>query len=231
MTRTSVARWRERCAAQLGTPEEAVSIVEDGDTIYAGTWTSVPVSLCEALAKRAGILRGITVTTALAPFNWDRPEILEHYRIRTCYAGVHDRQAVRAGRIEYVPAAQWREGVLPLAFGDPLDAAMVPISPPDADGYCSFGGAVWFGPTVCSHAKKLIGEVHPDFIRTAGQNAVHVSCFARLTECTTAPPPPPVAPRSEEPEVAAQVTCVLVASEDVCDRCKRQSRPGERPRG
>ena len=81
---------------------------------------------------------------------------------------------------------------------------------------------MWLGPTVCRHARKLIGEVHPDFIRTGGENAVHVSRFARLTECTTAPPPPPVAPRSEETEVAAQVICVLVANEIVRDRCTLQ---------
>ena len=33
MTRTFVADWRERYAAKLGTPEEAVSIVEDGETV------------------------------------------------------------------------------------------------------------------------------------------------------------------------------------------------------
>jgi len=216
-------RWRERYAAQLGTPEEATGIVEDGDTVYAGIWTSVPTLLCAALAERAGALRRVTVSTGLTPFKWDRPEILEHYRIRTVYAGPHDRLGVRAGRIEYVPLAQWREGELPPGFAaDRLDVAMVPISPPDADGYCSFGGAVWLGPTVCRHARKLIGEVHPDFIRTGGDNAVHVSRFARLTECTTAPPPPPVAPRSEETEVAAQVICVLVANEIVRDRCTLQ---------
>ncbi len=147
---------------------------------------------------------------------------MEHYRIRTVYAGAYDRQGVRAGRIEYVPLAQWRDGMVPPGIGDPLDVALVPISPPDEDGYCSFGGAVWFGPTVCSHARKLIGEVHPDFIRTAGQNAVHISRFARLAECSTPPPPPPVAPRSEETEFAAQVICALVAGEIVYDRCTLQ---------
>jgi 4-hydroxybutyrate CoA-transferase len=215
-------RWRERYAAQLGTPEETVGIVEDGDTVYGGIWTSVPMLLCAALAERAGALRGVTVSTGLTTFKWDRPEILEHYRIRTVYAGPHDRQGAREGRIEYVPLAQWREGELPPGFADRLDVAMVPISPPDAEGYCSFGSAVWLGPTVCRHVRTLIGEVHPDFIRTGGENRIHVSRFARLTECMTAPPPPPVAPRSEETEVAAQVICVLVANEIVYDRCTLQ---------
>ena len=73
----------------------------------------------------------------------------------------------------------------------------IPISPPDDEGWCSFGGGVWFGPSVAGHARTLIGEVHPTFIRTGGQNRIHVSRFARLAEITGTPPAPPIPPRSE----------------------------------
>lgn len=222
MIQQAAADWRQRYAAQLGSAAEAVSLVKSGDAVYAGGWTSVPVSLCAALAERRSELRDVTVGTFLTPYNWDTPETLARFRIVSFYAGPYERAAVNAGRFEYVPAAQWRDGRLPPGFDLGYDVALIPISPPDDDGFCSFGGAVWFGPTISERAPTLIGEVHPEFIRTGGQNRIHVSRFQRLAEISGTPAPPPIAPRSEETEIAAQVICTLVASEIVRDGCTLQ---------
>ncbi len=219
--------WRDRPSALLGTAAEAVAIVSAGNAVYAGGWTSVPVMLCGALAARAGELRDVTVGTYLTPFNWDRPEILDAFRIVTFYTGPYERAAARAGRFDYIPVAQWREGRLPPGLDLGFDVAMIPISPPDSDGWCSFGGGVWFGPTIAKHARTLIGEVHPEFIRTAGQNRIHVSRFERLAEFNLPPAPPPIPPRSEETEFAAQVICTLVANEIVRDGCTLQFGVGD----
>ncbi len=215
-------RWRERCGGRLTTAAEAVRLIQNGQHVYAGGWTSVPMTLCRALADRRRELRGVTISTYLTPFSWDDPAILESFRIRTFYAGPFERPAVQAGRFEYVPIAQWRMGCLPPGFGDRVDVAMIPISPPDARGYCSFGTGAWFSPTVIRHVDTLIGEVHPEFIRTGGDNCVHVSRFARLAEIEDRPPAPPIPPRTEETEIAAQVICTLVAAEIVKDRATLQ---------
>lgn len=215
--------WRQKYQAQLCSAEEAVQVVRDGDTVWTGGWTSTPPQLCAALVARGPELRDVTITTFLAPFNWDRPEVLEHFRVVTAYCGPLDRAGARAGRIEYLPLAQWREGQVPPGIEQGgIDVALIPISPPDDDGYCSFGGAVFFGPTISAHAKTLVGEVHEDFVRTGGQNRIHVSKFARLAEYTLAPPPAVIPPRSAETELAAQVICTLVASEIVYDGCTLQ---------
>src|SRR5262249_49791381 len=215
-------RWRERCGGKLATPAEAVEIVQSGQHVYAGGWTSVPMTLCRALADRCGKLRNVTISTYLTPFSWDDPGLRESFRIRTFYTGPFERAAVQAGRFEYVPIAQWRTGRMPPGFGERVDVAMIPISPPDARGYCSFGTGAWFSPTVTRHAEVLIGEVHPEFIRTGGDNCVHVSRFARLAEIEGKPPAPPIPPRTEETEIAAQVICTLVAAEIVKDRATLQ---------
>jgi acyl-CoA hydrolase len=219
--------WRERYAAKLGTAADAVSIIKSGNKVWAGGWTSVPVELCGALAARAGELHDVTVGTYLTPFNWDIPRLLDSFKIVTFYAGPLERAAARAGRFDFVPVAQWRTGKLPPGLDLGFDVAMIPISPPDEEGYCSFGGGVWFGPTLASVASVLVGEVHSDFIRTGGQNRIHVSKFDRLAEFTLQPSPPPIPPRSEETELAAQIICTLVASEIVYDGCTLQFGVGD----
>ena len=215
-------RWRARCGDRLAAATEAVELVESGHFVYAGGATSVPATLCRALAGRRRELRDVTLSTFLTPFAWDDPALLESFRIRTFYAGPKERPAVLAGRFDYVPIAQWRHRRLPPGFGDRFDVALIPISPPDEQGYCSFGAGVWFGPTIAEHTTALIGEIHPEYIRTGGDNRIHVSRFARVAEVEGETPPLPVQPRSEETEIAAQVICTLVAAEIVRDRCTLQ---------
>jgi acyl-CoA hydrolase len=223
----TVADWRERYPGKLCTAADAVAIVKPGDTVYAGGWTSVPVMLCRALADRHAALNNVTVFTFLTPVNWDQPDYLKSFRIVSAYAGPFERAAVRAGRFEYVPVVQWRTGHIPPGFDRDFDVMLVPISPPDEDGFCSFGGGVWFGPSVSARAKKLVGEVHPEFVRTGGQNRIHISRFERIAEYNLPPAPPPIAPRSDETELAANVICTLVATELVKDGATLQFGVGD----
>lgn len=209
--------WRERHTGKLCTMAEAVSVVRSGDVIYAGGWTSVPAQLCLALQARHAELRDVAVYTFLTPVNWDLPECRGVFSTRSLYAGPYERAGIRAGNIECYPATQWRAGKPPPGLDVEFDHMLVPISPPDEDGWCSFGGGVWFGPTLVPHAKNMIGEVHPEFIRTGGENRIHITRFSAIAEVSAAPPPPPIAPRSEETELAANVICTLVASELVKD--------------
>jgi acyl-CoA hydrolase len=207
--------WREKHGDRIVSAAEAVAIVESGQRVYGGVWTSTPPGLAAALAARAGEIRDVTIVTALATFDWCKPEILEHFRVVTAYTSPLDRQAARDYRIDYQPVSQFREGKLPP--GLEADVALIPVSPPDEEGWCSLGLATWFGPTVEKNVPTLIGEIHPEYIRSCGEGRIHISRFARLSEHTVQPSPPVVPPRSAETELAAQVICTLIASEIVYD--------------
>jgi acyl-CoA hydrolase len=213
--------WHSQVRDTLVSPEEAVAIVKDGQVVWAGGWTSVPPQLCAALAARGAELKGVSIVSFLTPFKWDTPENLANFRIITAYASPLDRGAVREGRMEYIPVVQFREGIMPPGI-DRFDVALIPISPPDEHGWCSFGGGVFFSPTVVKTTRTLIGEIHPEFIRTGGDNRVHISKFDRVIEYNLPPAVAPIPPRSEETEIAAEVICTLVASEIVYDGCTLQ---------
>lgn len=217
-----VADWRERLGEKLMSPAEAVAIVRPGDTVFVGLLGSVPMTLCAALVERAAEIAGATILTGLTPFDWDRPEVLAHLQVRSLYAGPVERRAVNEGRIEYIPAASFVPGRMPHGWDVPIDVAAIPISPPDAEGYCSFGATVFFNPTAVEQARTLIGEIHPEYIRTGGQNRVHISKFARLAEAAAAPAPLPIPPRSDETVYAAEVICTLTATELIPDQATLQ---------
>ncbi len=211
--------WRGKHASILGTAAEAVSLVKSGDRVWVGILGSIPLSLCAALAEPAPQLRDVTVATMLTAFDWDKPELLKSFRIVGGYTGPLERKPVQEGRFDYVPLGGYRAGKMPSGFGGRYQVAAIPISPPDEEGYCSFGASVFFSPTIVETSDILIGEVHPEFIRTGGQNRVHISKFARLAEAPAGPAQAaPIPPRSEETTYAAEVICTLVASDLVRDR-------------
>jgi 4-hydroxybutyrate CoA-transferase len=212
------ANWRERYADKLVSPREAMAVVKPGDTVWLGGLNAVPTTLCGALAEWAPELQDVTLATFITPFNWDKPELLRSFRILDAYAGPLERPALHEGRFDYVFMAGFREGHMPWCYHRDYDVAAIPISPPDEDGYCSFGGAVFFNPTIVTLAKQLVGEIHPEFIRTGGQNSIHISKFARLAEAAGPPPPAPIPPRSQETVYAAEVICTLTAAELISDR-------------
>lgn len=220
--KSSAANWRERYADKLMSPTDVMRIVKPGDTVWMGALAATPMALSDGLAQLAPELSGVRLVLAFTTFDWDRPELLGSFHIVSAYAGPLERAAAQAGRFDYAPMAGFRDGTLPNGIDLDFDVAAISISPPDEDGYCSFGANVFFNPMLVQRARQLVGEVHPEYIRTGGQNSVHISKFARLTEATEPPPPAPIAPRSEETVLAAEVICTLTAAELVPDRSTLQ---------
>jgi 4-hydroxybutyrate CoA-transferase len=214
--------WRRQVADRLMSPVEAMRIVKPGDVVWMCGLTSVPVTLCQGLAARTDELADVTICTCVTPFDWDRPELSGAFTVRTMYLGSLERKAAQAGRFEYMPVAAFREGRMPSGWDFEYDVAAIPISPPDENGYCSLGHSVFFGPTVMATSRRLVGEIHPDFIRTGGQNRVPISKFDRLTLFEGQRAPAPIAPRSQETVDAAEVICALTAYELIPDRSTLQ---------
>src|SRR5690606_28531911 len=59
----------------------------------------------------------------------------------------------------------------------PLDVAIVQVSPPDSQGFCSLGTSVDAAWSAVRHAKLVIAQVNPKMPRTLGDSPVHSSKF------------------------------------------------------
>jgi 4-hydroxybutyrate CoA-transferase len=209
--------WRARHADKLMTPQEAVQPVKSGDRVFAGMFTSTSPALCDALFDRKVDLRGVTIFHYIAPFVWATPETVESFKLVTVFSSASDRQQLRSGMADYLPVANFRQSWIKETMG-PIDVMLVKTSPPDENGYMSFGSAVWINRTVAEISARILCEVDETMIRTYGENYLHVSQAAALCEGapgeTTAPSIPP---RTDEVVAAAEVICTLVATELVHD--------------
>lgn len=210
--------WREAVADKLISPEEAVAGVKPGDRVTVAPFTTTPFTLCEALYERRHELSGLRIDHPAGLFSWVRPEDENGLEVHTNYATPMDRDQVNSGRVEYLPLGRWREDEPAVGFVPEPDVFLVPVSPPDRHGYCSFGPGLWMSRRLALQAKSVVAEVHENFIRTGGDNFVHISDIDRFCEAKRATGTLPIPPRTEEETYVTEVVCTLVASELVRDR-------------
>ncbi len=215
----SNANWRDRCGDKLVSVSAAVATVQSGDVVHAAPYSTTPQTLCAALADRArrGELSGVRIDHPAAGFAWTDPDIAAAFELHDNYATLPNRAACHAGGSEYLPVGIWKSWEIPPGFHPQPDVFFVPVSPPNENGFCSLGSGVWLSRTVAGQARRVIAEVHEDFIRTYGENYLHLDEIDLLVEgekpAGGALQP---GPSTEEIETV-EVICSLVAAELVND--------------
>ncbi len=209
--------WRKRYAEKLTTPADAVRVVHDGDRVVIGMHYQTPLGLCRALAERADELHGVEIENSIATFaSWWQEDTPNNFNVRSFFLQASDRPAMRKGLLDYVIAPPTRSDESYWLDRQP-DVFLTSVSPPDDDGWCSFGMSVWGAPEVAAVATHVIGEVNDRFVRTGGNNRIHVSQIEMLVEAPHEWKFLRRAPRTSEEDELAAVICSLVASEIVQD--------------
>jgi len=211
--------WRDLCQGKLLSVDEATARIGSGTTVAVAPYHSTPHTLCSDLQRRArqGELGNVRIEHFGSLSHWTAPDWQAAFLLKDNYATPLNRAACHAGTMEYLPVAAWKSHSVPAGLTVHPDFFLLPVSPPDSKGICSFGPGVWFSPTMVRNARCVIAEVQPDFIRTYGENQVHVDEIDFFVEGKRRRTNP-TAERAD-PELAAtvDVICSLVATELVAD--------------
>ena len=210
--------WREMAGNKLMSPQEAVQVIGSGEVVGVAPINVTPFTLCQALYDRRSALEGVSIYHPAALFPWVRPGEEDAFQTHELYATPANRDMVNADHVWYKPTARFRQDEIPAGLADHYDAFLVPVSPPDRHGYCSFGPGVFYSPAFCRNSTTVIAEVHENFMRTGGDNFIHISQLDRICEAAQATGGIPTAPLTEEETMVAEVVCTLVAAELVNDR-------------
>ncbi|OGO33428.1 MAG: 4-hydroxybutyrate CoA-transferase [Chloroflexi bacterium RBG_16_54_18] len=178
--------WRSYYQERLTTASQAVRLVKSGDLIVFSHACGEPRRLPGELVKRAAELVDVKifhmVPMGAAPYCL--PEYATSFRHISLFAGAPTRKALSESRADYVPCFFNRVPSL-LGAQFPVDVAMVTVSPPDDNGYCSLGVSVDFTLKAVNEARLVICEVNPFMPRTHGHSFVHVEemdCFVEVEE-------------------------------------------------
>lgn len=163
---------------------EAVSIIQSNSNLFIHSAVASPQVLVKALAERGPELRNVKVyqlhTEGEAPYG--APELERSFRVKNLFVGGNLRRAVNEGRADYIPVflsdvpRLFRRNVVP------LDVALVQVSPPDKNGYCTLGISVDTSLAAVECAKKIIAEINPNMPRTSGDGNIHISRFSKIID-------------------------------------------------
>src|SRR3990172_5137011 len=136
--------WQEEYRAKRVKAAEAVQAVQSGQRVILGTLGAEPQTLVEALVADRARLRAVELLVQLGGSRcpYAQPGMEEHFRVVTLLSSMAMREAMRAGHAEFIPT---HLSEIPRLFYEgylPLDVALIQVSPPDRNGYCSLGIAV-----------------------------------------------------------------------------------------
>lgn len=160
-------------------PSEAVRLIDSGDSIYIQGSTSIPEVLSQALADRGDELKDVTIYAAFAVGRREAPfcksEYKEAFNVKSLFVANNIRHWLAEGYGTTIPAFL---GEIPAMFRDgtlPLDAVFLNVSPPDKDGYCSFGVSADLAVSALECARKVIVQINKSMPYSYGDALIHVS--------------------------------------------------------
>ena len=177
--------WQERYRDKLVDAATAVRQVARGSHVFVGSGCAEPECLVAALADRGPELTDTEIlhilTLGVAPYAASK--YAGRFRHNAFFIGSNVRDAVLQGQADYTPVFLSEVARLFRSGRVRIDVALIQVSPPDRNGYCSYGVAVDVVKAGAESAKLVIAAVNPHMPRTHGNSFIHVDEIDSLVEC------------------------------------------------
>lgn len=178
--------WREEYRRRLTSAEEAVKVVREGDLVVVPI--AGPRVLPHALfqhCQRTGPV-DLRLSAPLSDPGWLQADWQALFRLEfEVFIGDFARPVMDENRATYLPNL-FSLAHKPLDDGRPEarcpDVFVVSVTPPDNEGYVTFGAHNWNKRGYVRRSRKVIAEVDAGLRRVCGDNRVHVTEFDHFVE-------------------------------------------------
>ncbi|MBP2652735.1 MAG: Butanoate coenzyme A-transferase [Firmicutes bacterium] len=162
--------WRNHYRDRLVSAEQALSSVKSGDRVVIGHACGEPSALVEALVARAPELSDVEIVhmVAMGPAKYTQPGMEKSFRHNAFFVGASTRKAVEEKRGDYTPCFF---SEVPRLFKNkvlPVDVVLLQVTPPDKDGFCSYGVSVDYTMSAAQEARIVIAQMNSFLPRTGG---------------------------------------------------------------
>lgn len=178
--------WRDRFRNKIVSAAEALRSVKSGDRVVIGHACGEPPTLVEALVARAHELRNVEIVhmVPMGLTKYAQPGMEESFRHNTFFSGTSTRKAVEEKRADFTPCFF---SEVPRLFKSnilPVDVALIQVTPPDSNGYCSLGVSADYTMAAAECAKTVIAQVNRRMPWTGGAKISldQISCIVEKDE-------------------------------------------------
>ena len=176
--------WRNEYKAKLCSPEEAAKTIKSGDRVFSVSYA--PFALVNAIGERYNELEDVWMVgdSYDQPVNFYTPERMNghFHRICTFYRN-YEREAkkngcdITAAIVQYHKQHDFYTNIVK------PNVALLNVSPPDENGYCSLGLSPVDVEYVLPTAKVVIGQINKYVPRICSDHGyVHVSDMTHIIE-------------------------------------------------
>ncbi|NIG52258.1 acetyl-CoA hydrolase/transferase family protein [Chitinophaga sp. Cy-1792] len=156
---------------------DAVKLISSGDTVFIHTAAATPKTLVKAMSERSNELQNVRLVSIHTEWDADyaEPEHVHAFHVDSFFVGKNIRKAVNEGRANYVPMFLSEIPKYFRSLDHPIDVALISVSPPDKNGYCTLGVSCDVSRSAISLAKTIIAEINPFMPRVLGDGVIHIS--------------------------------------------------------
>ncbi|MBR8702769.1 acetyl-CoA hydrolase/transferase family protein [Porphyromonas levii] len=160
------------------TAEEAVAHIKDNDLVVVAHAAGAPQLCVDALINNYEAYHNVRVfhMLTLGKGICNAPEMEGHLHHITNFIGGNMRQAMKEGRVDFFPG-YFSEVPSLMAPGELLDpdVALIQVSYPNEEGYCSYGVSCDYTKPAAQNAKIVIAEMNRQMPFVGGDNLIHIS--------------------------------------------------------
>lgn len=174
-------------ATRVETAADAVSLIESGQRVFVHGAAATPRHLLDALVAQAPRLVDVELIHlhTSGPATWAERTHASSFRDASLFVGENLRGKLDGARVDYLPCFLSEIPALFRSGRRPLDVALIQVSPPDAQGWCSLGTSVDVARAAVDTAPVVIAEVNRRMPRTHGDGFVHMNRISRFIEVDT----------------------------------------------
>jgi len=175
--------WRSVYQNKIVTAEQALQNVKSGDRVVIGHACGEPPTLVNALAARSPELTNVEIVhmVAMGPAKYAQPGMEKSFRHNALFVGGSTRKAVEEKRADFTPCFF---SEIPRLFRDkilPVGVVLMQVTPPDEQGFCSYGVSADYTKAAAESACVVIAQMNNQLPWTGGAK-IHLDDITYIVE-------------------------------------------------
>ncbi|GAA0713705.1 acetyl-CoA hydrolase/transferase family protein [Paraclostridium ghonii] len=176
--------WKTLYKEKLISAGGAAQKIKSGSRIVTGHAAGEPQKVIEAMVNESERYSNVEIVhmIGMGPGEYVKKDKEFNFKHNALFVGSSTREAVAEGRADFTPC---HFSEVPRLFKEEylkVDVAIIQVSPPDNNGYCSFGISNDYTKPAAECAKLVIAEVNPKMPRTLGDSFIHIKDIDYIVE-------------------------------------------------
>ncbi|VDM39821.1 unnamed protein product [Toxocara canis] len=161
--------------------------IKSGDNVFVHGIAATPTPLLQGLCEyvKANDIKGVKLhhLHLEGPTPWTAPDVKTRIRSNSLFTGANLRKAVNDGTADFNSTFLHEVPLLFRTGAIKLNVALIHVSTPDANGYCSLGTSVDTARAAVTQADHIIAMTSKHMPRTFGDAVIHQSHIDVMVEC------------------------------------------------